>query len=110
MLDVSIIIVNWNTAKLLTQCLDSIYKTGSRYSFEVIVVDNGSKDESVTLVARLFPSVVLVQNNENLGFARANNQGLAAATGEAEDGLGQLAGRGGGSACHVERSAGYLAV
>ena len=81
MLDVSIIIVNWNTAKLLIQCLDSIYKTGSRYSFEVIVVDNGSRDDSVTLVARQFPSVVLIRNNENLGFARANNQGLSVGKG-----------------------------
>lgn len=81
MLDVSIIIVNWNTALLLIQCLGSIYKTGSRYSFEVIVVDNGSQDDSVSLVARDFPSVILIQNDENLGFARANNQGLSVGKG-----------------------------
>lgn len=80
-MDLSIVIVNWNTSELLTQCLESIYKSGSRYSFEVIVVDNGSSDESVSLVSQGFPSVVLIKNNRNLGFARANNQGLAVGRG-----------------------------
>jgi N-acetylglucosaminyl-diphospho-decaprenol L-rhamnosyltransferase len=77
MLDASIVIVNWNTAGLLIQCLESIYKTGSRYSLEVIVVDNGSQDDSVSLIGQHFPSVILLQNEQNLGFARANNQGLS---------------------------------
>lgn len=80
-MDLSIVIVNWNTSELLSQCLESIYKSGSRYSFEVIVVDNGSSDESVSLVSQGFPSVVLIKNNRNLGFARANNQGLAVGRG-----------------------------
>jgi GT2 family glycosyltransferase len=81
MLDTSIIIVNWNTAGLLVQCLESIYRTGSRYSFEVIVVDNGSQDNSVSLISQHFPSVILLQNKQNLGFARANNQGLSVGIG-----------------------------
>jgi len=76
-MDVSIIIVSWNTSALLCQCLESLYKTGSRYSFEVIVVDNGSSDDSVSLVEKKFPDVILIQNEHNVGFASANNQGMA---------------------------------
>jgi N-acetylglucosaminyl-diphospho-decaprenol L-rhamnosyltransferase len=75
-MDLSIIIVSWNTSALLLQCLDSIYQTGSRLAFEVIVVDNGSTDDSVSLVEKHYPAVTLIQNPQNLGFARANNQGL----------------------------------
>ncbi len=80
-MDLSIIIVNWNTADLLIQCLDSIFKNGSHYSFEVIVVDNGSTDGSPSLVAEQFPHVILIINEQNLGFARANNQGLSKGAG-----------------------------
>ena len=80
-MDLSIVIVNWNTSSLLLQCLDSIYNTGSQYSFEVIVIDNSSSDDSVTLVEKNFPAVILIRNQQNLGFARANNQGLLIARG-----------------------------
>jgi GT2 family glycosyltransferase len=80
-MDLSIIIVNWNTAELLVQCLESVYKNGSRYSLEVIVVDNGSSDGSPSLVAEKFPDVILIRNDQNLGFAPANNQGLCRGTG-----------------------------
>lgn len=80
-MDVSIIIVSWNTSALLCQCLESLYKTGSRYAFEVIVVDNGSSDDSVSLVEKKYPEVILIKNDHNVGFASANNQGLAIGTG-----------------------------
>ena len=80
-MDLSIIIVSWNTSALLLQCLDSIYQTGSGTAFEVIVVDNGSTDDSVSLVEKHYPAVTLIQNPQNLGFARANNQGLQIGTG-----------------------------
>lgn len=76
-LDLTVIIVSWNTSGLLSQCLDSLYKTGSRFTFEVIVVDNGSSDDSIGMMEKQFPEVILVKNDQNLGFARANNQGLA---------------------------------
>lgn len=75
-MDLSIIIISWNTSALLRQCLDSLYQTGSRFEFEVIVVDNGSTDDSVSLVETHYPRVIRIQNHQNLGFARANNQGL----------------------------------
>lgn len=82
MLDLSIIIVNWNTSALLLQCLNSIYSSGSRFSFEVIVVDNGSSDDSVSMIGTNFPSVILIKNARNLGFAHGNNQGLSIAKGK----------------------------
>ncbi len=75
-MDLTIIIVSWNTSGLLAQCLNSVYETGSRFAFDVIVVDNGSTDGSVSMVEERFPSVRLIKNQRNQGFARANNQGL----------------------------------
>jgi GT2 family glycosyltransferase len=90
---VSIIVVNWNTCTLLLGCLKSIHNAtvanhGQRLSsecselFEVIVVDNASIDGSPTEVASQFPWVKLVVNEENVGFARANNLGIRLATGQ----------------------------
>lgn len=81
MIDLSIVIVNWNTVSLLCQCLDSIYRIGSQYIFEIIVVDNGSSDDSVAIIKQRFPEVIVIENKENLGFARANNLGIVAAQG-----------------------------
>lgn len=81
MTDISIIIVNWNTKQLLLDCLTSIYSTIRSVSFEVIVSDNGSRDGSCEAVAAAFPSVRLIENGRNLGFARANNAALGTMTG-----------------------------
>ena len=75
MCEISIIIVNYNTAGLLVGCLNSI-ASPSDLSSEVIVVDNASEDDSVALVTNDFPLVKLIANEHNLGFARANNQAL----------------------------------
>ena len=80
-LDVSIIIVSWNTRDLLRDCLRSIYDQAGSTSLEVTVVDNGSSDGSAEMVKTEFPGVVLIQNAENRGFAAANNQGIKAARG-----------------------------
>jgi len=82
LVDLSIIIVNWNTSELLQQCLNSIRESGSHLSMEIIVVDNASTDESVKVVRKEFPSVILIENQKNLGFASANNQGLSIAKGQ----------------------------
>ena len=79
---VSFIIVNWNTCRLLLNCLHSIQQTIIDYTYEVIVVDNGSTDESVQEVKKQFGSqVVVIENAESRGFARANNQALRIARG-----------------------------
>ena len=77
--DLSIIVVNWNTRDLLRDCLSSVYSTIKGLQFETIVVDNGSTDGSVELVEQEFPSVHLITNRSNLGFAAANNQAYASA-------------------------------
>ena len=80
-MNVSIIIVNWNTCKLLKDCLRSVYEQTLGIDYEVIVVDNASADGSAEMVAAEFPQVRLIRNAENRGFAAANNQGIAIAKG-----------------------------
>jgi len=75
-LDLSIVIVSWNTRELLRECLDSVFATVRRFDFEIFVVDNASHDYTVHIVRAEFPSVRLIENRENVGFARANNQAI----------------------------------
>lgn len=81
-LDVSIIIVNYNTKLLLKNCLKSIFEQTKDIFFEVIVSDNGSWDGSVEMLRTEFPQVILIENNTNLGFGAANNLGLKSAKGK----------------------------
>ncbi len=78
----SVIIVNWNTSELLRQCLTSLYGNLPLEPIEIIVVDNGSSDESVEMIKNNFPDVVLIRNKDNLGFAKANNQGMKISKGK----------------------------
>ena len=82
MIDLSIIIVNWNTKDLLIQCLKSLEQTLQRLKMEVFVVDNGSVDGSVKSVREKFPGAIVIQNPINLGFAKANNQALILSKGK----------------------------
>src|SRR5262245_50669185 len=77
-----VIVVNWNTKDLLRDCLESVRTHLAGLPHEMIVVDNGSTDGSAALVASEFPAARLVCNSENLGFGRANNQGMALARSE----------------------------
>jgi len=77
----SIIIVNYNVKDFLHQSLRSIQQATAGIPAEIIVVDNGSRDGSVEMVAQQFPEVHLIRNRENAGFARANNQALREAHG-----------------------------
>jgi len=79
--DLTISIVSYNTADYLHRCLDSIYFNTRDIAFEIIVVDNNSHDDSVAMVQREFPQVILIANSDNLFFTRAHNQALAIAQG-----------------------------
>lgn len=81
-MDVSVIIVNYNTCRLLLDCLASIYEHTRNVGFEVIVVDNASSDGSESYVTGQFPEVVWVNAGSNLGFGRANNLGACRAKGK----------------------------
>jgi GT2 family glycosyltransferase len=78
---VSIIIVSWNTRDYLKQCLESLASAVCRYPMEIIVVDNASSDGSPELVENSFSHVRLIRNSTNLGFAKANNLGIANSNG-----------------------------
>lgn len=75
MLDLGIVIVNYNVRDLLRDCLASVYDSRGDLSFEVCVVDNGSEDGSADMVAEEFPEVRIVRT-ENRGYATGNNLGL----------------------------------
>ena len=80
-LDLSIVIVNWNTQHVIMDCLESIYLYTGKLHVEVIVIDNASTDNSVKEITACFPHVRLIANDTNRGFAGANNQGMKIATG-----------------------------
>ena len=80
-MDLSIIIVNWNTREMLRDCLQSVFDTAADITFDVWVVDNGSSDDSQQMVRDAFPQVELIANQDNKGFAGANNQALSRAKG-----------------------------
>ncbi len=81
-IDVSIIIVNYNTKQLLANCIQSIYGQTDKIYYEVIVVDNASSDGSEEYIRLQFPNVIWINSRENIGFGRANNLGVSQATGK----------------------------
>lgn len=80
-MDLSVIIVNYNVKEFLQNLLHSIEKASANLSKEIIVVDNASDDGSVEVIREKFPYVNLIENKINVGFGKANNQGLAIAKG-----------------------------
>lgn len=78
---VSIIIPNYNGAEFLKVCLDSLQKQTYK-DIEIIIVDNGSSDESIEIIKTDYPQVKIIQNQKNLGFVTANNQGFEASKGD----------------------------
>lgn len=79
--DVSIIVVAWNVKKLLQDCLESVVAQTKDVEYEIIYVDNSSKDGSVEMVRQRFPDVRIIENSQNNGFIKANNQGIEIARG-----------------------------
>ncbi|GAB6011090.1 glycosyltransferase family 2 protein [Viscerimonas tarda] len=78
----SIIIVNYNVRYLLEQCLLSVFASNRNFDIEVIVVDNNSSDGSINYLRPKFPEVIFIENTDNPGFAKANNQAYKIAQGE----------------------------
>lgn len=81
--DVSIIIVNYNTKQLILDCIESIYTKTKGITFEIIVVDNASQDGSVDAIKESYPEVVVIASKQNLGFGVANNRGTDISRGKA---------------------------
>ncbi len=85
-MELSIIIVSYNTSDLLRKCLNKVYKSLSfgkiEKDSEVIVVDNASNDESIEMVKKNFPKVEIIKNDKNLGFSKANNLGMKKSAGK----------------------------
>ena len=82
-MDVSIVIVSYNVREYIISCIESIYKhSKSGINFEIIVIDNDSKDNSVDELKKAFPQINLIQNNYNTGYTIAANQGSKLSKGE----------------------------
>jgi len=81
-MDLSIIIVNWNALEYLRECLASIYENTQDLDYEIIVVDNASTRGDVGILKTIYPGIVLIKSEKNLGFARANNLGCLHAKGD----------------------------
>jgi len=78
----SIIIVNYNAGHYLENCLKSVYAETKQIPFDIWIVDNNSKDASVSMIRSNFPLINLVENKENTGFARANNDAISKCAGD----------------------------
>jgi GT2 family glycosyltransferase len=78
----SIIVVTWNGKKYALECLESLTSKPFRFAVEIIVVDNGSTDGTPKAIRTEFPDFRLIENHANLGFARANNIGMASSSGK----------------------------
>jgi O-antigen biosynthesis protein len=78
----SVIIVNYNVKYFIELCLHSVHRATAGFAAEVIVVDNNSTDDSCAMIREKFPDVILIENKDNKGFSKANNQAVAIAKGE----------------------------
>lgn len=80
--DVSIVIVSYNTRDMILNCIKSIIEHTDSVKYEIIVVDNDSKDDTLNGIKNYFPNVLVIESKENLGFGRANNLGVKSAKGK----------------------------
>ncbi|PVW16361.1 glycosyltransferase family 2 protein [Marixanthomonas spongiae] len=78
----SVVILNYNVRYFLHQCIVSVQRAVTNIDAEIIVIDNASPDDSCQMVKELFPEITLIENKENVGFSKANNQAVAVAKGE----------------------------
>ena len=78
----SLIIVNWNSGGYLKKCLDSIFQNKPHCSFEIIIIDNNSNDQSLRDIKKYYRRIILVRNTKNVGLSKANNQGIKLSKGK----------------------------
>ncbi len=78
----SVVILNYNVRYFLEQCILSVKRGLKSIDSEIIIIDNDSSDDSCQMVKELFPEIILIENNENVGFSKANNQAVKIAKGE----------------------------
>ena len=81
-MDISVIIVNYNVRYFIEQCILSIIDASKNLNTEIIVVDNNSSDNSCQFIQKNYPQIKLISNKINVGFAKANNQGVKIASGK----------------------------
>ncbi len=81
-MNISIIVVSYNTCALLRDCLISVHEKTHGVAYEILVVDNASSDDSCEMVEKEFPKVHLIQNRANLGFSKANNKAIKESRGD----------------------------
>jgi len=81
-IDVSILIINFNSFEILSQCVDTFTKYAEGFTYEIIIIDNNSRDDSFVKLKKRYPYFRFIQNKNNLGFGKANNIGLSVAQGE----------------------------
>ncbi len=81
-MDVSVIILNYNSFDLTNQTISTFSKFAEGFSYEIIVIDNNSQDDSFDKLKHIYPDIIFIKNDENLGFGKANNIGLRIANGE----------------------------
>lgn len=79
--DLSVVIVTFNCKDYALDCIRSLFSQDNASELEIIIVDNASRDDTVAALHRLFPSISIIQNTQNLFFRRANNQGILQSTG-----------------------------
>ncbi|MFD0697777.1 glycosyltransferase family 2 protein [Paenibacillus sp. GCM10027628] len=80
-MDLSVIILNYNTRELTLNCLQSVFASTTSYKYEVILIDNASSDNTLQAVVEHFPQVTCIANDQNVGFSKANNQCIKIAKG-----------------------------
>lgn len=73
---ISVILVSYNTAKMTIDALDTLFASETTFNTEVVIIDNASSDDSVSLIKQHYPDITLIENQKNVGFGRANNQAL----------------------------------
>jgi len=81
-IDVSVITVTWNTQDIVKQCLRHVFAQQASICYEVIVIDNGSSDDTVDVIRQTHPDARLIVNNQNRGYGPACNQGMEIANGD----------------------------